>query len=109
MVENSLEISLSDFALLYRQAGVSTILDVREAWEITLAAFKDSIHIPLGDLGEKMDDISKDDKIVTVCHHGVRSLQACVFLRESGFKDVVSLRGGIDAWARRPGSNVPTY
>ena len=44
--------------------------------------------------------------VVTVCHHGVRSISAAHVLEAAGHPNVLSLAGGIDAWAQRID---PTY
>jgi len=51
----------------------------------------------------------KDTVIVTVCHHGMRSLDAAAYFRGHGLKDVQSMRGGIDAWSLTVDSSVPRY
>jgi rhodanese-related sulfurtransferase len=47
--------------------------------------------------------------IVTICHGGVRSLNAAVWMRNQGFEKVQSLSGGIDAWSREVDPAVPRY
>jgi rhodanese-related sulfurtransferase len=44
-----------------------------------------------------------------VCHHGVRSRAAQSFLAARGFREVVNLAGGIDAWARRVDPTMGVY
>jgi rhodanese-related sulfurtransferase len=46
---------------------------------------------------------------VLICHHGVRSQQACQFLQHSGFNHLYNLQGGIDAWSVACDSTVPRY
>ncbi len=46
-----------------------------------------------------MSTWSKDTPIVTYCHHGIGSLEAASYLIGHGFTKVLSLAGGIDAWA----------
>jgi rhodanese-related sulfurtransferase len=109
MTPEALEISLENFARLRASEEHYILLDVREPFEICLASFPEHVNIPLKLLLEDFEQLAKDQKIVTLCHLGVRSLNACLFLREQGFKDVVSLAGGIDAWARQIDSTIPVY
>ncbi|MBL0941112.1 MAG: sulfurtransferase [Alphaproteobacteria bacterium] len=109
MVHEVLEISLENFARLRASNEAYILLDVREPFEIRLASFPEHVNIPLKLLREEVDQLAKDKKYVTLCHMGVRSLNACLFLREQGFKDVVSLAGGIDAWARQIDFTMPVY
>lgn len=75
------------------------ILDVREAWELDICALTDCLHIPLGDLAHRVDELPKDRLIVVVCHTGRRSLMATQFLRGAGVVQAVNLEGGVEAWA----------
>lgn len=94
------EITPADLARLLKDpaAGV-LLLDVREPWEWDLVHIEGSSHMPMHLVPLRHNTLPDDRQIVTICHHGVRSLQVCAFLRHAGFDDVVSLRGGIDAWA----------
>ena len=47
--------------------------------------------------------------VVVVCHHGVRSMNVTVWLRQQGFEKAQSMRGGIDAWSKRVDGKVPMY
>ena len=49
-----------------------------------------------------------EEKIVTLCHHGVRSLRAALWLRSQGY-EAVSVRGGIDAWTIKIDPSLTTY
>jgi rhodanese-related sulfurtransferase len=44
-----------------------------------------------------------------VCHHGVRSAHAALFLQRQGFDAVWNLEGGIDAWSAQVDPSVPRY
>jgi rhodanese-related sulfurtransferase len=80
--------------------GSVTVLDVREPWEFSLCRLEGSRHIPLGELPARADELDPSRPTVVLCHHGVRSLHAALFLERLGFADVANLRGGIDGWAR---------
>ena len=75
------------------------VLDVREAWEREIAALMPSLHVPMADLPQAVDNLPRDRTLVVICHSGVRSHHATAWLRTSGFHHAVNLRGGIDAWA----------
>ena len=47
--------------------------------------------------------------IVFYCHHGVRSVQALLYLRQQGFDNVRSMKGGIDAWAQQIDPGMTRY
>jgi rhodanese-related sulfurtransferase len=43
----------------------------------------------------------KEKEVVTMCPGGGLSLAAVDVMREAGFKDVKSLKGGTDAWNKK--------
>ena len=92
-------------------AGESfTLLDVREPWEFQTASITGSKLIPMGDVPSRAhQELNPEDHIVVMCHHGVRSMNVTVWLRQQGFERAQSMRGGIDAWARRVDETVPKY
>ncbi len=77
------------------------LLDVREAWEFEICRIEGSLR--LGDvlLQELMPRLQAARQVVTICHHGVRSFSAAMYLKENGVPRVMSLAGGVEAWARQ--------
>ena len=59
---------------------VPQVLDVREGWEVAVCALPDSVHIPMGQVPARGDELDPDRPVVCVCHHGMRSLQVAAFL-----------------------------
>jgi rhodanese-related sulfurtransferase len=87
-----------------------TLLDVREPWEFEIASIAGSRHIPMGDIPSRAhQELDPDEHIVVVCHHGVRSMSVTNWLRQQGFENSQSMRGGIDAWSRQIDTKVSTY
>lgn len=85
------------------------LLDVREAWEVTLCAIAGSRHIPMNDIRERVDELPRDRALVVVCHHGTRSMHVAQWLRAQGFENAINLSGGIDEWARTVEPGMATY
>jgi molybdopterin/thiamine biosynthesis adenylyltransferase/rhodanese-related sulfurtransferase len=75
------------------------VVDVREGWEWEIARIEGSVLIPLAELGDRVRELDQARPVVTVCHHGIRSLTARELLIAAGYSDVRSLAGGLDAWA----------
>ena len=75
------------------------LLDVREPWEVELVSLDGAVHIPLGQLADRVGELDPTVPVVAYCHYGSRSEQARLFLEANGF-DVRNLAGGIEAWAR---------
>ena len=83
------------------------MIDVRHHWEVELCRIY--LNIPLDMLGSRLEELPKNIPLITFCHHGVRSLQAGVILKNAGFVSVTSMTGGIDAWAKEIDSSVGIY
>jgi rhodanese-related sulfurtransferase len=87
-----------------------TLLDVREPWEFAAAKIEGAKLISMGDVPSRAhQELDPEDHVVVVCHHGVRSMNVTVWLRQQGFEKAQSMRGGIDAWSRQVDGNVPMY
>ena len=89
------------------------LLDVREPWEVAAASLQrpgfHSQHIPMGQIPQRLGELSPSQPIFCICHHGVRSAQVVAFLERSGFESVYNLAGGIAAWSERIDPSVPHY
>lgn len=71
------------------------LLDVRERREIAESGLlPNAVHIPLGELRDRLNELPHDRKILVYCQKGQRGYLAARALKGSGFKDVVNLRGG---------------
>lgn len=85
------------------------VLDVREPWELEIAAVDGVIAIPLGELAKRVGELPRDKALAVMCHHGGRSAQATAWLRNQGFDQATNVAGGIDAWARSVDPTVSRY
>jgi adenylyltransferase/sulfurtransferase len=89
------------------------LIDVREPSEYQICKIEGATLIPLGLIQEKnpahLEGITKNDEIVVHCKAGVRSLKAAKALKEMGFTNVKSMRGGIEEWSDRIDPSVPKY
>lgn len=85
---------------LQAEPDTTILLDVREHEELQSAAVVGAIHIPMGTVPARLDEIDRDRTVICMCHLGGRSAQVAEFLRAQGYKDVLNLTGGIEAWAR---------
>ena len=103
------QLSAPDLSERLKRPPAPVLVDVREPWEVELAAFPGAISIPLGELTRRCEQLDPDAETVLICHHGYRSMQACMFLANRGFEHVVNLRGGIDAWSNLVDPGVPQY
>ena len=103
------EISPTQAAELLRRNEVR-LIDVREPWEFATARIAGSELMPMGDVPARAhQELDPDERFVVICHHGMRSLNVAVWLRNQGFEQAQSLRGGIDAWATEVDSSIGRY
>lgn len=85
------------------------LLDVRETWEYEICAIPDSINIPMSLIPSSIEKLDKDDHIVVICHHGMRSMSVAQFLVSNGYSNITNLSGGIHAWAIEVDSQMEQY
>lgn len=85
------------------------LLDVREPWEYRICSLEGSQLIPMGQLPAALNALDPQRETVVICHHGVRSRQVAMYLDYQGFRDVINLAGGLDAWARDVDRQMATY
>jgi rhodanese-related sulfurtransferase len=105
-----LEVAPAELKTMLGGGAQPFLLDVREPWETTAVRFPGAHAIPMGDVPSRANmELDPDGRIVVICHHGVRSLNVANWLRNQGFEQAQSLRGGIDAWARDVDPEVARY
>lgn len=76
------------------------LVDVRENWEFQYCHIPGSTLLPLAQVPERLTEFDPEAEIVLICHHGVRSYRAGLFLQQAGFGKIYNLQGGVEAWAR---------
>ena len=91
-------ITPSELKVKMNQGEILTIIDVREAEEVAQGMIPGAIHIPLGQLPDKLDEIPQISPIILVCRSGNRSGKAYEFLEANGFHDMKNMSGGMLEW-----------
>jgi rhodanese-related sulfurtransferase len=74
------------------------VLDVREPEEWAAGHIEGAVHIPLGTLPVRLQDLPDAQQFLVVCKMGGRSAQACMYLGQQG-QAAVNLAGGMVDWA----------
>jgi sulfur-carrier protein adenylyltransferase/sulfurtransferase len=95
-------------ALDHPELGIK-ILDVREAAEYQIARIDGVRLLPLSELAQRLSELAPNQPYYIHCHHGVRSLRAVHLLRQNGFRQVKSVKGGLAAWSNEIDPTVPKY
>ena len=102
------EITPTEFVARRERGESLTLLDVREEWELGVASVPDVVHIPMGEVADRLGELDRGREVVVLCRSGRRSLQVANFLQQNGFQ-AVNLAGGILAWSRELDATIPTY
>jgi rhodanese-related sulfurtransferase len=77
-----------------------TIIDVRENEEVAAGMIPGAIHIPLGELPERHEEIPQGNEIILVCRSGNRSGKALGYLESLGYKGLKNMAGGMLEWEK---------
>jgi len=105
-----LEISPEDLHRRLQTGDDIQLVDVREDMEFDYCHLSGSQLVPLSELTRRTSEIRASGLVVLICHHGVRSMQALAYLQQRlGYQNLLSLRGGVAAWAEQVDPTFPTY
>lgn len=85
--------------LAKREAGEEfTLLDVRTLAELEMMRIEGALHIPLGAVRDRFNEIDRSKPIVVFCKISLRGYEAALMLKKAGFTDVKVMDGGILMW-----------
>ncbi|MCV9996335.1 rhodanese-like domain-containing protein [Paeniglutamicibacter sp. ZC-3] len=82
-----------------RRRSEDQILDVREDFEVAEGMIPGAIHIPMGELGNRLEEIDRFRPVIVVCRSGNRSTRVADALTDAGFI-ADNMDGGMNAWQR---------
>lgn len=102
------EITVSELKKLKDSKADFQLIDVREEHEVEICEIGGE-HIPMGDVMDNLDKISKSKQVIIHCRSGARSGAICNTLENEGFNNVYNLKGGIIAWANEIDPSVTKY
>lgn len=111
--KEGLEISVPEAAALLRDPGRTDymFLDIREPDELAIASIKGAVHITMGDIPSRINqlEVDEDTVIAVICHSGRRSLKVAVYMQQEGLAGTRSVAGGIDWWSLKIDPTIPRY
>ncbi len=102
-------LSPADVKQILDNKNDTRLIDVREEWEHKIAKIEGSELLPLSNFMSHIDELGIDDNLIFYCHTGARSANVCNFLATRGFKNLVNLKGGIEAWSNEVDQSIPHY
>lgn len=78
----------------------AVLIDVRESNELAQGSIRNAKHLALSVLKQRVDELKSfnDKPVIAYCKAGTRSSEACAILKKNDFTNVMSLKGGIEAW-----------
>ena len=113
MIEHIHPGDLADWVEKMKAHGQPLVLDVREPYELERASIKadnvELVHIPMGVIPPRLNELDPNRPVACMCHHGGRSMQVAHFLVNRGFRHVANISGGINAWSMQVDPSVPRY
>ncbi len=78
------------------------LIDVRRASEWEAGHISGAVHKPLDHLAASLHDLDPDRRTVVYCKGGYRSAVGCSVVQRAGFREVINVIGGYDAWSSLP-------
>ncbi len=111
------EITVTDLGEKLKSDEKFILLDVRELSELEYVKIADDrLQVtPMSRLGQEgvnalSESIqSQEIPVYIICHHGTRSMQVAGWLARQGYKNVINVSGGVDAYARQVDSTIGFY
>jgi rhodanese-related sulfurtransferase len=103
------EMTPREFVARREQGDVPLLLDVREDWELAIARLDEALHIPMGEIPARLQELDPERETVVLCRSGGRSAQVARFLQQHGFRAVWNLSGGILAWSEQLDPSLTPY
>lgn len=83
------------------------VLDIRQASEFAGGHVPGALHVELGDLVGRVEEVGAEP-LVVMCGHGERAMGAASLLERAGHRDLAVLTGGPGDWASATGRSLET-
>jgi rhodanese-related sulfurtransferase len=84
------------------------LVDIRQEWEHKTCRIEGATLVPMETMAASLPLFAAAEDVVLYCHHGVRSLNAALWLRQQGIA-ARSMSGGISRWSDEVDPSVPRY
>ncbi len=102
------EMSVQELKSLLDSEENFEFIDVRTPSEFETARIPSAVLLDEA-AHQRLSELPKETKIVFVCHHGPRGVNAAEQFLSQGFTNVHNVTGGLDAWSTEIDSSVPRY
>jgi rhodanese-related sulfurtransferase len=103
------EITVQELKAMKDKKEDFQLIDIREEYEHDICQIGGEL-IPMGEITENLDKISKTKKVIVHCRSGKRSASVVQMLEQQhGFTNLYNLKGGIMAWADEVDNALAKY
>lgn len=102
------EKTVSELKAMIDNGADFQLIDVREPHEYEICNLKGEL-IPMAEVPDHLDKISKEKTVVVHCKGGVRSANIVNYLEAYGYQNLYNLKGGILAWANEIDHEMAKY
>ena len=103
------EITVQELKAMQNKKEDFQLIDVREEYEYDICQIGGEL-IPMGEITENLDKISKTKKVIVHCRSGKRSASVVQMLEQQyGYTNLYNLKGGILAWADEVDDSLAKY
>ena len=96
------DIASQELKAMIDQKENFTLVDVRTPQEFSAGHIQDAKLVPVDEIEHALHEgkLGTNEQIVVYCLMGTRSSQAAKILANQGFKKVLNLQGGTQAWQK---------
>jgi rhodanese-related sulfurtransferase len=105
----NIEITPGEVRAKLARGETFAFVDVREKWEHDTTRIEGATLIALRSIPANLKSLQAAGDVILFCHHGMRSLDAAIWLRSQGVACARSMSGGIDRWSVEVDPQVPRY
>jgi rhodanese-related sulfurtransferase len=108
---SSIEIDCQAVKSKLDSADEFLLLDCREQSEWDHVHIDEAALLPMSEIQNRVSELDdhRDGEVIVYCHHGGRSLQVAMWLKQQGFSNVLNMTGGIDVWAQQVDASLTRY
>jgi len=92
------DVSINEAIELIAEKPDLVILDVRTVAEYHDGHIEGAINIPVEEIANRLDELSKEDELLVYCRTGNRSRTAVSILEDAGFTKIYHMHEGISVW-----------
>jgi len=92
-------LTVAELHELLQRGEKPLLVDVREDAEWAAGHLPGALHIPLGELPQRLQEIPSQSHAVFICRSGGRSMAACQMALRANIRSPANLEGGLLAWA----------